>query len=192
MGISLVKIRATVSIGSLSVSTPYIQSFSVTKTRNQVSTFSASLKVAIGEISGVNTGGPVTIDAGTSTSKRRIFTGIIKTMTMTPCWENAKYVYLNISGVDILFLLENKKYTRRCRTSKTSWVMIDRVEREGLRSGKFGFDVGVLSIAPSSMLPSSANPSDPLRTLAKNIQNTPGEPVPEVAITYDTSTGEVV
>ncbi len=43
-GITPVKIRATVRVGSIVVETPYILSFNVTRTRGQPSSFSASLR----------------------------------------------------------------------------------------------------------------------------------------------------
>ena len=44
MSIKSVPIRATIDFGGVSIVTPYILSFNVTKTRNSKSTFSASLK----------------------------------------------------------------------------------------------------------------------------------------------------
>lgn len=144
MSIELVKIRAEVSIGGLTVRTPYIQSFNVRKSRGQLSTFDASLKVAHDEISGSNSGGAVTIKAGGNGNMTTIYTGILKKSTISPCWDDPGYVILNISGVDVLSKLEGKKYTRRCRASNSSWVTINSVTREGLRSGKFEAEYNVL------------------------------------------------
>jgi hypothetical protein len=137
MSIELVKVRAEISVGTLTVVTPFIQSFNVQKTRGQVSTFSAQLKVDSDQLSGTNVGGLVSISAGANGTMNKIYTGILKKSTITPCWDDPGYVMWNISGEDCLSLLNGKKYTRRCRATKYSWVAINSVVREGLRDGKF-------------------------------------------------------
>jgi hypothetical protein len=144
MGIELVKIRAVVSVGNLDVETPFIQSFNVQKTRGQISTFSAQLKVDSDQLSGGNVGGLVSIKAGGNGTMRQIYTGILKKSTITPCWDDPGYVMWNISGEDSLSLLGGKKYTRRCRATKFSWVTINSVVRKGLRSGKFDAEADIL------------------------------------------------
>lgn len=138
MAITPVKIRAKIEIGSLSIVTPYILSFNVTRSRGQVSTFSASLKVSHRDTVGDITGDTVEISAGEGTPKK-IFTGMVKKATMTPCFDDPDYVVLNLSGADVLCLLEGKKYTRRCAGQKTAWVLINGVTRTGLKSGKFKY-----------------------------------------------------
>jgi len=145
MGIDRVKIGASVEIGSLRVRTPYIQSFNVTRSRGQVSSFNASLKVSSYQASGRIVGDSVEIYAGTSSgggtrgSSRQIFSGICKKATVTPCFDDPYYVILNISGNDILSVLQGKKYTRRSSHQKTSWITIEGVSRKGLKSGKFKY-----------------------------------------------------
>lgn len=133
--IEMVKIRATIQIGSFSVQTPFISSFNVTKTRGQISTFSASIKVKAGtsEFVGQN----IVIIAGEENREEKIFTGLVKTATISPCFDDPEYVLVNLSGKDILSELEGKKFTRRCKASKATWVTIDGVSRKGLKSGKF-------------------------------------------------------
>lgn len=137
MSIELVKVRAEISVGTLTVETPFVQSFNVQKTRGQMSTFSAQLKVDSDQLSGTNVGGLVSIKAGANGTMNKIYTGILKKSTITPCWDDPGYVMWNISGEDCLSLLNGKKYTRRCRATKYSWVAINSVVREGLRDGKF-------------------------------------------------------
>lgn len=145
MSIELVKIRATISIGnSLNVSTPFIQSFNVRKSRGQLSSFDASLKVRHEEVSGSNVGGEVVIRAGSSSKQTTIYTGILKKSTVSPCWDDPGYVFLNISGTDVLSLLQGKNYTRRCRSTKSTWVSITGVSRHGLRDGRFDPEIGAL------------------------------------------------
>jgi hypothetical protein len=139
MSIEMVKCRATVSIGGVTVSTPYVQSFNVRKQRGQVSTFDASLKVNGASIGSSLTGGAVVISAGTDGSKKTIFTGICRQAKVSPCFDDPAYVILSISGADALSLLHGKKYTRRCRETLAAWVGITGVVREGLRSGKFAY-----------------------------------------------------
>jgi len=137
MAIEMVKIRAKVSIGSLSVETPYILSFNVNKSRGAISTFSASLKINESEISNDLSGNSIKISAGENSASTLIFTGMVKKASVAPCWDDPAYVVLNISGEDQLSSLRGKKYTRRCRSTKSSWVSITGVTRSGLKNGKF-------------------------------------------------------
>lgn len=139
MTIERVKVRATVQIGNLSVSTPYVQSFNVRKQRGQVSTFDAALKVSHDEVSGTITGGPVVISAGKDSASEVIFTGICRMAKISPCYDDPKYVILSIGGADQMSLLQGKRYTRRCRSSRSTWVAITDVVRDGLKSGKFAY-----------------------------------------------------
>ena len=140
MSIEMVKCRATVSIGGVSVSTPYVQSFNVRKQRGQVGTFDASLKVNGDSIGSSLTGGAVVISAGAGGSLSTIFTGICRQAKVSPCFDDPAYVILSISGADALSLLHGKKYTRRCRETLAAWVGITGVVREGLKSGKFAYN----------------------------------------------------
>ena len=137
MAIDMVKIRAEITIGSLSVVTPYILSFNVTKNRGAISTFSASLKINSSSMNSNLSGNSVQISAGEGSANNLIFTGTVKKASMSPCWDDPSYVLLNISGEDILSFLRGKKYTRRCRGTQSSWVSITGVTRKGLKSGKF-------------------------------------------------------
>lgn len=138
MAIYMVKIRALVIVGRLSVRTPYVLSFSVDKTRGQPSSFQASLKVKANEVTNIS-GGPIEIWAGEGDANNQIFTGIVRSVNITPCRDDPEYVILNLGGTDILAFLQGKKFTRRCRTSKGVWVGIESVTRPGLKSGKFSF-----------------------------------------------------
>ncbi len=151
MSVDLVKVRASVSLGSLTVVTPYIVSFNVHKTRGQISTFDATLKVTSSEIATISTGGMVVISAGENSAVNKIFTGILKKFTMSPCWDDAGRVLLNISGTDILSFLEGKKYSRRVRSTKSCWVSIDSVTRKGPRAGKFKKDIQALKTVDSDI-----------------------------------------
>ncbi|MHA1833658.1 MAG: hypothetical protein ACTSV7_06665 [Candidatus Baldrarchaeia archaeon] len=134
--IEMVKVRATIEIGdAFRVATPFIQSFNVTKTRGQISTFSASLKVsgAGSKIVGEN----IVIYAGEKNNEIKIFTGIVRRASITPCFDDPSYVIMNMSGNDVLSLLQGKQYTRRCKATAASWVTIQSVSRKGLKSGRF-------------------------------------------------------
>jgi hypothetical protein len=145
MAIQMVKIRAEIGIGSLRAGTPplghsnHILSFNVDKNRGQISTFSASLKVKHGEVSANLVGDSIQISAGENSPSNRIFTGIIRSANITPCRDDPAFVILNVSGNDVLSRLEGKKYTRRCRSTKGTWVAINGVTRPGLRSGKLAY-----------------------------------------------------
>jgi hypothetical protein len=139
----MVRIRAEISVGStFTCRTPFIQRFNVNKSRGRPATFDASLKVANADVSGNISGDSVTIKAGTDSfsSIPTIFTGFIKQAKISPCMDDPSYVLLSVSGIDPLGYLEGKKYTRRCRASRGTFVTIDGVQRKGLKSGKFAYN----------------------------------------------------
>lgn len=141
MTITMVKIRARITVGStLIVSTPYIQRFSVNKNRGNPATFDASLKVSNTEVAGNIVGDSVKIEAGEGSPEKTIFTGYIKQVKVNPCLDDPSFVILGLSGVDMLGFLEGKKYTRRCRATRSTFVTINGVQRRGLKSGKFAYN----------------------------------------------------
>lgn len=160
--IELVEVRARIEVGNnFDVETPFIQSFSVRKTRNQPSTFDASLKVDHEKIISNSIGGDIVIYAGTKSNMNKIFTGVLQRASVSPCWDDPGYVLLNISGVDVLSRLAGKKYTRRCRATKSTWVAITSLARPGLRDGKFSYESDNVSIAADQIIPSNKENTTP-------------------------------
>lgn len=151
MGINMVKIRAKVELGTTSVVTPYVLSFNVRKARNQIHTFDASLKMDKDEISTASVG-MVKISAGEGAANTLIFTGIVRNMSMAPCWDDPGYVVVNVSGEDVTSILRGKTYSRRCRGIKSVWVTIDSVVRPGIRDGRWSYETGILTISPDMMV----------------------------------------
>lgn len=139
MAITRVKCRATVSVGGISCSTPYVQSFNVRRQRGQVSTFDASLKIPAGT-AGNLAGGDVVIRAGEGSASNTIFTGMCRSAKISPCFDDPYYVILSVSGADKLSLLQGKKFTRRCRSTASAWASITGLVRPGLKSGKFAYN----------------------------------------------------
>ena len=135
MALSTAKIRADITIGSLTVSTPYILSFNVSKERNKKSTFTASLKIREDQL-GRLIGDTVTISAGEDTP-RLIFTGYILQSSPSPCWDDPKYIVLNISGADVLYMLENEQFTRLSSYSEDSWAVITGISRKAAKGTQF-------------------------------------------------------
>lgn len=140
-GLKLIPVRATVTVGHLTASTPYVVSFNVNRSRGQVSTFNATLKVPYSSVSNA-VGGDVTISAGPVNNVQLIFTGICRSSNVTPCRDDPAYVMLTVSGEDILSELKGKKITRRCKSSKATWVGITGVVREGLKDSKLMYQKG--------------------------------------------------
>lgn len=136
MSIVIQKIRAIIYIGGLVVKTPYILSFNVTKKRNTVSTFSASLKIHSNDLNNF-VDSEVVIFAGEEGRLKRIFTGYILNTKPSPCWDDPNYVILNISGSDALYKLQGQKYTRRQITSKHKWAVITGVQRKAPKGNQF-------------------------------------------------------
>lgn len=134
-----IEVRATITIGSsFSISTPYIQSFSVNKKRNTPTRFQCSLLVHKDEVSEFR-GGETTISAGTKNKENLIFTGITKSVTIHPYNNDPNYVIIQLAGVDFLDKLIGKRLSRRHFNVHTKWCSIDSVVRKGFRSGKFNY-----------------------------------------------------
>ena len=136
MSIEQVPIRATITVGGTTVKTPYILSFNVHRRRGSPATFDASIKVKDSLGGSASAGGGIEISAG-SGGENKIFTGIIRGAKITPCWDDPSYSIVTLSGDDTLSLLKGKKYSRRCRGTKSTFCIITGVVREGLKSGKF-------------------------------------------------------
>ena len=147
MSIDVVPVRATINIGGESIKTPYVLSFSVRKTRGQISTFDASLKVSSTSFSGY-AGSGVTISAGRYGEEKKIFTGIVTNAKIEACNDNPGFMILSISGKDALMFLEGKKFTRRCRAALGTFCLITAVSRPGLKSGKWVQDIGTIVTDP--------------------------------------------
>lgn len=126
MSISEVKVRATIEFGGESISTPYVLSFSVTRNRNSPGTMNASVKVPA-QRSGTASG-EVIVKAGTSSGKDTIFTGDLKSVTVSPCWDDPYYVILNIQAVDFLDRLRDTSFTRRQLGHDQSFAFITGVQ----------------------------------------------------------------
>ncbi len=209
MAIEIVKCRAKVRIGDFTAgpNEPHVQSFTVNRSRNTPATCSASVKVRIGGTpSGTTTSfatggsgggsnsatqlksGTLEIWAGANGKLPKIFTGYVKTVRISPCFDDPSYVILSITGVDALAMLENKKYTRRCRAALSSWVSIEGVARRGLKSTSFAyrqkeeFDVydgdtqkaGPISKARSvQVFDTSASPAPPRNQAKGHVQIIP-------------------
>lgn len=135
MPIDVINVRAKIvfkeSDQDLVIATPYIQSFSVNKNRGAMSTFSASIKVEAQYLEEVS--GEIEIYAGTVDNLRLIFTGFIKRVVPSPVWDDPGYLMLNVTGTDVLYRLENKRFTRRQEYSDSTWATITSV-RDGLKS----------------------------------------------------------
>jgi len=144
MAINVVPVRATVTIGGEKITTPYVLSFSVRKTRGQISTFDASLKVNSTSFSGYS-GAGVTIAAGLSGAEKKIFTGIVTNAKIEACHDDPGFMILSISGKDALMFLEGKKFTRRCRATLGSFCLITSVSRAGLKSAKWSETIGTIN-----------------------------------------------
>ena len=140
MTITRVKCRARIEIGGIIVETPYVQSFNVRKQRGQISTFDASLKIPAGTGEQLG-GGDVKIYAGEDSAQKLIFTGMCRSAKISPCYDDPYYVMVSVSGADKLVLLQGKKFTRRCRSTKSAWASITGVARKGLKSGKFAYNM---------------------------------------------------
>lgn len=113
--IEVEKIRARVVINDYIVETPYVKSFSINKSRTtNIGTFSCTLEIPANANIGYSSG-TIEIYAGTEANymSLRRFTGVIRQITPNPAPGKPNYMLLSISGRDIMYKLENKKFSRR-------------------------------------------------------------------------------
>lgn len=127
-------VRAIIVVGGLTVSTPDVVSFNVTRSRKQMAaTFSASLKIDYRDISTI-VGSDVSIAAGRDGISRNIFTGIVEKATINPIRSDASKIMLNISGRDVLMKLEGKNITRRAsNTNLPLFGVVNSVTRHDVQ-----------------------------------------------------------
>lgn len=168
-----VKVRARIQIGSLTAETPQagvtniVLSFNVRRARGQISTFDARLKVLGAAPTSIL--GPIKIYAGENTANALIFTGLVRKASFNPCFDDPSYVILNVSGVDVISVLQGKKYSRRCRATKASWVTINSVSRKGLKSGKFKYKKEPIVVITDSELGEAVNVTHSSNLVSKSL-----------------------
>jgi len=130
--ITLERIRAEITVGSLTFVTPFIKSFNVTRSRTQLSaSFSASIQVPATTVFPVHS--DVVIRAGTVDNMQTIFTGTVLTVTVNPDFERGTFYIVNLAGQDRFWELEGKTFSRRQITRGAS---------------RFAAIVGIASKAP--------------------------------------------
>lgn len=133
-------VRAEVTLGDyITIRTPDVLSFNIKKSRGQMSaTFSASLRVPYYEFgeSVDLLADKVVIKAGVGTSFSNLpvlFTGKIYKCVINPVRTDASKVVLNISGKDIMAIMEGQKINRRVKTYRDGsspperWGIINNV-----------------------------------------------------------------
>jgi hypothetical protein len=119
VGIKLEKIRATVNISGYEVNTPDVKAFSIDKARGRL-TASFSLTVEVPVSASFILGSDILIYAGTMDNEKKTFTGIIKRVSVQPCFDKPGYFTFNITGTDKMGVLENKNFSRRLRSDGMS------------------------------------------------------------------------
>lgn len=133
-------VRAEVRLGSgIIIRTPNVMSFNVRKARGQMSaTFSASLKVPYDEFGGSTLllSESVVIRAGIGINFDNLpvlFTGKIYRCVINPVRTDASKVVLNVSGKDVMAIMEGQKINRRVKTYRDEesrperWGIINNV-----------------------------------------------------------------
>ncbi len=113
--ITLEKIRAKISFGTLVFETPDVLSFSVNRSRSALAaSFNCTLEVPATTVFPVDQ--EISIEAGTVGNLRQIFTGQVLQITINPSLEDAASYQVNMSGQDKFHELEGKTFSRRQRT----------------------------------------------------------------------------
>lgn len=169
MAIEEVKVRATITIGGLTVETPYVLSFSVTQNRGAPSSMSASLKVKGTSVASAND--LVKVWAGTRGNLDRIFTGDLRKMTISPCWDDPSYIILNVEASDVLARLADTKFSRRQHSQDVMFAVITSASTSH-KSGRFNTinEPTKFQGTPEAMSPSPAASNSGMST-----QNRAGE-----------------
>lgn len=136
-------IRAEIKIGdSYTIRTPNVMSFNVTRSRGQASAqFSTSVKVAYDDISSSSSlvNSKIIIKAGEATSfgsLPTVFTGLIYKCVINPIRTDASLVMLNITGQDVLSILNGQKINRRLVTNRAGdippqrWGIVNNITKQ--------------------------------------------------------------
>lgn len=136
-------IRAEIEIGgSYTVRTPNVMSFNVTRSRGQAAAqFSASVKVDYDDISSSSSlvNSKIIIKAGEATSfgsLPTVFTGLIYKCVFNPIRTDVSKVMLNISGQDVLSILNGQKINRRLVTRRDGsippqrWGIVNNITKQ--------------------------------------------------------------
>lgn len=136
-------IRAEIKIGDkYIVRTPNVMSFNVTRSRGQASAqFSASIKVNYDDIASSSSlvNSDVVIKAGESTSfgsLPTVFTGLIYKCVINPIRTDVSKVMLNITGQDVLSILNGQKINRRLITRRDGsippqrWGIVNSISKQ--------------------------------------------------------------
>jgi len=190
-------VRAEIIMGSYTVKTPDIISFSVSRARGQMSaTFNANVKVPYTMVeAGDFIADSLQIRAGIETRLNTIFTGKIYKCVVSPIRTDASKVQLSISGKDVLGVLEGQKVNRRLKTYKYGdgpierWGIVNNVVKHNtpavqkFKNKVFSpYPVGMTGLkgsyfvqAPSSFQYSSAFKSGSVRGISANLSV---EPIP--------------
>ena len=72
----------------------------------------------------------MSLENNTSANIKKIFTGYVLRINFNPCRDDAEFIFLNVSGNDVFFNLQNKKFTRRSDPkSMEIWGAITSVVR---------------------------------------------------------------
>lgn len=133
-------VRSVIEIGNaLTISTPDVISFNVSRRRGQMSaTFSASIRVphtfldtAVDLVAD-----NIVIRAGHSGVLNTVFTGWIYQCVVNPIRTDASKVMLNITGHDVLHILEGQHVNRRATTWRDGerpperWGVVNNIIKE--------------------------------------------------------------
>ncbi len=133
--ITLEKIRARISFGSLVFETPDVQSFGVTRSRGQLAaSFTCSIEVPSTTVFPADQ--EIIIEAGTLGNLRQLFVGQVLQITINPSFEDAANYVVNMSGQDKFNELEGKTFSRRQRTrGPTTFAAITNVISKAPQKG---------------------------------------------------------
>ena len=175
-------IRAKIYIGDLEISTPYVKSFNVRKSRGQMSaTFSATLQMDSDTMMDNATSlvsQEVIIEAGVKGRERQIFKGTIRKVTVNPVRTDASKVNVSLSGRDLMGRMEGQKINRRIKTYRDGetpperWGVVTMLEEDNTPV-KTGFSYKHFNRNPMAALdlgelatifaPQASIKSDPLK-----------------------------
>lgn len=73
----------------------------------------------------------MTLGESDGTGIHKIFTGYALKLTFNPCREDAEFIFLNVSGNDVFYFLQDKRFTRRTKPSQLEmWAAVTGVIRQ--------------------------------------------------------------
>jgi hypothetical protein len=128
-------VRAIISIGDTVFKTPYVKTFNVTRQRGSIwSSATASIELPKGTDVDF-TGGSISITVIVDDVAKKLFTGFVDKVDVTPSQSRYSNTMISINAYDVLYKLRNLKVNRRFQLAADKlWCAITGLVRKDVKT----------------------------------------------------------